>query len=391
MDIAERARRVQLSNEEVRRYSRHLIMPQVGMEGQKKLKASRVFCVGTGGLGSPVSLYLAAAGVGTLGLIDFDVVDESNLHRQIVHGQSRIGQRKVESARLTLQEINPYIQIQTYDQKLTSQNALDLFRDYDVIVDGTDNFATRYLVNDACVLLGKTNVYGSIFQFEGLATVFDPLRGPCYRCLYPEPPPPGMVPSCAEGGVLGILPGIIGVIQATETVKLILGLGETLTGRLLSFNALTMSFKEFKVRKSKDCPICGEERKIHALVDYEEFCGLGRGAERREEAMDGIEEIEPAELKKLLAGANPPLVLDVREPHEYEIVNMGGHLIPLGSIAERMNELPLDRDIVVHCHHGIRSAKAIQILKQAGFKRLKNLAGGIDRWTEDVDPSLARY
>lgn len=390
--LAGRAEEVAFSKEEVRRYSRHLIMPEVGMAGQKRLKAARVLCVGTGGLGSPVSLYLAAAGVGTLGLVDFDVVDETNLHRQVVHGQSSIGRRKVESAKDTLREINPYIEIQTFDIRLTSENALALFRDFDVIVDGTDNFATRYLVNDACVLLAKPNVYGSIFRFEGMATVFYPFQGPCYRCLYPEPPPPGSVPSCAEGGVLGILPGIIGVIQATETVKLILGSGQPLIGRLLKFDALGMNFREYKLRRDKDCPVCGDKPTIRELIDYDQFCGLGRGEERREAAAAGaLEEIAPAELKALLAGKNPPLVVDVREPHEYEIVNMGARLIPLGSIPERMNELPLDREIVVHCHHGMRSAKAIAILKEAGFKKLKNLAGGIDQWAIEVDPSLPRY
>ena len=388
----ERAKGVGFSNEEIKRYSRHLIMPEVGMEGQKRLKSARVLCIGTGGLGSPVSMYLAAAGVGILGLIDFDVVDETNLQRQIVHGQSKLGKRKVESARETLREINPFIEIRTHDMKLTSGNALEIFNMYDVIIDGTDNFATRYLVNDACVLLGKPNVYGSIFRFEGLVTVFHPPESACYRCLYPEPPPPGLVPSCAEGGVLGVLPGIIGVIQATEAVKLILGIGESLEGRLLSFDALSMRFKQFELRKDKNCPICGKERKIHELIDYEEFCGLGRGEERKPEESSSpeVEEVDPEELKRMLEGSNPPLVLDVREPHEYEIVNMGGKLIPVGQISERMNELPLDKDIVVHCHHGMRSLRAAQILTNSGFKRVKSLAGGIDRWVLEVDPSLPR-
>ena len=382
---------VELTKEEMQRYSRHIIMPEVGLEGQKKLKAARVLCIGTGGLGSPVSMYLAAAGVGTLGLVDFDIVDVTNLQRQIVHGQSDIGRRKVESAKMTLQEINPHIHIKTFDTRLTSENAFELFRDFDIVVDGTDNFATRYLVNDACVLMGKPNVYGSIFRFDGMATVFDSSRGPCYRCLYPEPPPPGMVPSCAEGGVLGILPGIIGVIQATETVKLIVGGGDLLIGRLLKFDAMRMTFKEYKLRKDKDCPVCGEDPTIRELIDYEQFCGLSRGETHGAEEESGIQEITPTELKELLDGANPPLVVDVREPDEYEIVNIGAKLIPLSVIKSRMKELPRDRDIVVHCHHGGRSAQAIAILKEAGFTKLKNLAGGIDLYALEVDSTLPRY
>jgi len=298
-----------------------------------------------------------------------------------------------DSAKETLKEINPYIQVDTYDEKLTSQNAMELFKDYDIIVDGTDNFATRYLVNDACVLLGKPNVYGSIFRFEGLATVFNPPESACYRCMYPEPPPPGLVPSCAEGGVLGILPGIIGVIQATEVVKVILGIGQTLQGRLLSFDALTMRFKQFQLQKDSQCPICGPNRTIHELIDYEEFCGMGRGEEAKpqETTMVDVEEIDPYDLKEALDGSNPPLVIDVREPHEYEIVNIEGKLIPLSQIQERIGELPKDQEIVVHCHHGGRSLKACQILVGAGFKKVKNLAGGIDRWTVEVDPALPRY
>jgi len=334
----------------------------------------------------------AAAGVGTLGLIDFDVVDESNLQRQIVHGQSRIGKRKVESAKQALCEINPFIKIETFDSKLTSENALEFFKNYDVIVDGTDNFATRYLVNDACVLLGKLNVYGSIFRFEGMVTVFDPSNGPCYRCMYPDPPPPGMVPSCAEGGVLGILPGIIGVIQATEVVKAIIGKGDLLVGRLLSFQALEMQFKEFKLRKDPGCPICGEKRTINELIDYEEFCGLSRGEAGSETVDDEtVDELTPEELSELLQSQEPPFVLDVRETHEYEIVNLGATLIPLGEVESRINEIPKDQDVVVHCHHGGRSREACMILKQAGFKRVKNLDGGIDRWALDVDPELPRY
>jgi len=389
--LAERAKTLELSHEEVSRYSRHLIMPEVGAEGQKRLKAARVLCIGTGGLGSPLTLYLAAAGIGTLGLVDFDVVDETNLQRQIVHGQQNIGQRKVDSAKQTLQGINPMIDIQTFDTRLTSENAFELFENFDIIADGTDNFATRYLVNDACVLLGKPNVYGSIFRFEGLSTVFDANEGPCYRCLYPEPPPPGMVPSCAEGGVLGILPGVIGVIQAIEVIKLALGLGEPLIGRLLSFDAQGMRFKEFKLRKDEGCPICGTNRTITKLIDYEQFCGLQRGQAEPEAELPAIEEISPEALKQLMDSSDAPYVIDVREKHEYDIVNIGAKLIPLSEIEGRLAEIPKDQDIVVHCHHGMRSQKAIGVLMQAGFSRLKNLEGGIDQWALEVDPTLPRY
>jgi molybdopterin/thiamine biosynthesis adenylyltransferase/rhodanese-related sulfurtransferase/molybdopterin converting factor small subunit len=387
--IPERAAAESLSNEEIQRYSRHLIMPEVTMAGQKRLKAGRVLMIGAGGLGSPLGLYLAAAGVGRLGIVDFDVVDATNLQRQIVHGTSMLGRPKLESAKARLSDLNPHIRIDTYETALTSENALELFRDYDVIVDGTDNFPTRYLVNDACVLLGKPNVYGSIFRFEGQASVFGLGDGPCYRCLYPEPPPPGLVPSCAEGGVLGILPGIIGVIQATETVKLLLGVGRSLSGRLLLFDALQMSFRELKLKKDPACPICGPNRTIHELIDYHEFCGVVPHAAEPGEAEF---EISPRELKDRLDRGDRLVVVDVREPHEYEINRLPGTtLIPLGQVPERMHELSSADEIVLHCKAGLRSAKALAILRGAGFSRLKNLTGGIDAWARDIDPSMPRY
>jgi len=380
---------VTLSNEEIQRYSRHLIMPEVTLAGQKKLKAARVLMIGAGGLGSPLGLYLAAAGVGRLGIVDFDVVDMTNLQRQILHGTKDIGRPKLQSAKDRLIDLNPHITIDTYETALTSENALELFKDYDVIVDGTDNFPTRYLVNDACVLLGKPNVYGSIFRFEGQASVFHANEGPCYRCLYPEPPPPGLVPSCAEGGVLGILPGIIGVIQATETVKLILGIGTSLVGRLLLFDALKMSFRELRLRKDPNCPICGPNATITELIDYQEFCGVvPHAAEPEDERWS----ITAAELKARLDRGDRLTVVDVREPHEYEINRIeGSKLIPLGQVPERMHELSSADEIVLHCKAGLRSAKALSILRQAGFTRLKNLTGGIDAWATDVDPSMPHY
>jgi sulfur-carrier protein adenylyltransferase/sulfurtransferase len=364
-----------LSNEEILRYSRHLIMPEVGMEGQLKLKKAKVLLIGTGGLGAPLGLYLAAAGVGKLGLVDFDVVDFTNLQRQVTFGTSDVGKPKSEAARARLSNLNPDIEVTAFETKLTSENALELFKDFDIVVDGTDNFPTRYLVNDACVLLGKPNVYGSIFRFEGQATVFGMPDGPCYRCLYPEPPPPGLVPSCAEGGVLGVLPGIVGSIQAMETIKVILGSGRNLKGRLLVFDALEMSFREFKLRKNPKCPICGEHRTIHKLIDYYEFCGV-----RGEEA--------PAPDLKV-----PEIlfILDVREPHEYQICNLQGHLIPLGELPRRVHELDSSREIVAHCRSGKRSAEAIDFLRKAGFKKIVNLKGGILAWSDEVDASVPKY
>jgi len=377
-----------LSNDEVLRYSRHLIMPEVGMEGQQKLKAARVLCIGAGGLGSPLALYLGAAGVGTLGLVDFDVVDYTNLQRQIIHSTADVGRKKLESAAEKLKGINPFLNIKTFETKLTSENALDLFRDFDIIADGTDNFPTRYLVNDACVLTGKPNVYGSIFRFEGQASVFATEEGPCYRCLYPEPPPPGLVPSCAEGGVLGILPGLVGVIQATEVIKLILGKGEPLIGRLLLIDALGMKFRELKLRKNPDCPVCGTHRTVTKLIDYNQFCGI-RGEEKPVDA--GIPEIQVEELKRRLDAGDDLFVLDVREPHEYQICNIGGHLIPLNDLPKRVNELDSSREIVAHCKMGGRSAKAVQFLRQAGFQKVYNLTGGITAWADRIDPKMPKY
>jgi len=376
-----------LSNDEILRYSRHLIMPEVGMEGQLKLKAARVLCIGAGGLGSPLALYLGAAGVGTLGLVDFDVVDYTNLQRQIIHTTADVGRKKLDSAADKLKAINPLINVRPFDTRLSSDNALELFRDFDIIVDGTDNFPTRYLVNDACVLTGKPNVYGSIFRFEGQASVFATEQGPCYRCLYPEPPPPGLVPSCAEGGVLGILPGLVGVIQATEVIKLVLGKGEPLIGRLLLVDALAMKFRELKLRKNPDCPVCGTHPTITKLIDYNEFCGI-RGEEAPVEA--GVPEIQVEELKRLDAGEDV-FVLDVREPHEYQICNIGGHLIPLGDLPKRVHELDSSREIVAHCRSGTRSAKAVNFLRQAGFRKVRNLSGGILAWADRVDPKMPKY
>jgi len=377
-----------LSKEEILRYSRHLIMPEVGMEGQLKLKQARVLMIGTGGLGAPLGLYLAAAGVGHLGLVDFDKVDFTNLQRQVTFGTSDVGRRKVEAAHERLTNLNPDIQIKVFETMLTSANALELFREYDIIVDGTDNFPTRYLVNDACVLSGKINVYGSIFRFEGQASVFGAPGGPCYRCLYPEPPPPGLVPSCAEGGVLGVLPGIVGSIQAMETIKLILGTGEPLVGRLLLFDALMMKFRELKLRKNPDCPVCGEKRTITRLIDYQEFCGI-RGEEPA--LAVSVPEITPKELKARLDRGDDLFILDVREPHEYQICQMGGYLIPLGDLPRRVSELDSSREIVAHCRSGKRSADAVAFLRQAGFRKIWNLRGGILAWSDDVDPHVPKY
>jgi adenylyltransferase/sulfurtransferase len=359
------------------------------MEGQLKLAKAKVLMIGAGGLGAPLGLYLAAAGVGRLGIVDFDVVDFTNLQRQITFSTADVGRPKIQAAKNRLAGMNPTIRIDTYETMLTSSNALELFRDYDIIVDGTDNFPTRYLVNDACVLLGKPNVYGSIFRFEGQATVFNYPGGPCYRCLYPEPPPPGLVPSCAEGGVLGVLPGIVGSLQAMETIKLILGIGEPLAGRLLLFDALGMRFRELRLRKNPACPICGENRTINELIDYEEFCGM-----RGEEAIPvstSIPEVTPRELKTRLDRGDDLFILDVREPHEYQICNLKGHLIPLGDLPRRVNELDSSREIVAHCRSGKRSADAVEFLQKAGFRKIWNLKGGILAWSDDVDPSVPKY
>ncbi len=378
-----------LSNDEILRYSRHLIMPEVGMEGQQKLKAARVLCIGAGGLGSPMALYLAAAGVGTLGIVDFDVVDYTNLQRQIIHSTADVGRKKLDSAAEKLQGINPFLNLRKFETKLTSDNALEIFREFDIIADGTDNFPTRYLVNDACVLTGKPNVYGSIFRFEGQASVFATKEGPCYRCLYPEPPPPGLVPSCAEGGVLGILPGLVGVMQATEVIKLILGIGDPLIGRLLLIDSLGMKFRELKLRKNPECPVCGTHPTITKLIDYNEFCGI-RG-EEKPVAETGIPEIQVEELKRRLDAGDDIFVLDVREPHEYQICNIGGHLIPLGDLPNRVNELDTSREIVAHCKMGGRSAKAVQFLRQSGFTKVRNLTGGITAWADRVDSKMPKY
>ena len=379
----------QLSNEEIARYSRHLIMPEVALDGQKKLKSARVLTIGAGGLGSPLALYLAAAGVGTLGIVDFDIVDESNLQRQIIHGTSDLGRPKMESARDRIQDINPNVSVEAFEEALSSENALEIFEDFDVIVDGTDNFPTRYLVNDASVLTGKPNVYGSIFRFEGQASVFWAEEGPCYRCLYPEPPPPGLVPSCAEGGVLGILPGAIGTIQATETVKLILGIGEPLIGRLLLYDALGMRFREMKLRKDPNCPVCGENPTVTELIDYQEFCGIPQ--DNTQAQADEVPEITVQELEGRLQNGNKVSVLDVREPHEYEVANIGARLIPLAELPERLVELDRDETLAVHCKTGGRSARAVKLLKEAGFENVYNVRGGIDAWSEEIDPSVPKY
>jgi sulfur-carrier protein adenylyltransferase/sulfurtransferase len=376
-----------LSHAEVLRYSRHLLLPEVGMGGQRKLKAARVLTIGAGGLGSPLSLYLAAAGVGTIGIVDFDVVDLTNLQRQIVHGTSTLGQPKLQSAEARLTDVNPNVRIEKHSTRLSSENALEIMREYDIIVDGSDNFPTRYLVNDACVLLGKPNVYGSIFRFEGQASLFYAREGPCYRCLYSEPPPPGLVPSCAEGGVLGVLPGIIGSIQALETIKWIIGAGDSLIGRLLLFDALKLRFRELQLRKDPGCPLCGENATIHELIDYEAFCGIGAEPEY------AGPEITAEELARELQEKGAGLVLvDVREPHEWEIAHIeGARLIPLGQLPERLRELDGHAEIVTHCHHGARSMKALQLLKGAGFSRVRSLEGGIDAWADRIEVGMPRY
>ncbi len=382
---------MELSHEEIRRYSRHLILPEVGLAGQKKLKATSVLCIGAGGLGSPVTMYLAAAGIGRIGIVDFDAVDESNLQRQILHTDADVGRPKTESARETLQGINPHCEIVLHNTRISSANALELIRPYDIVVDGTDNFPTRYLTNDACVLLGKPNVYGSIFRFEGQASVFAPhLGGPCYRCLYPEPPPPGMVPSCAEGGVLGVLPGIIGCIQATEILKLALGRGTPLIGRLLLFNALEMKFREVKLRRDPQCPLCGEHPTIRELIDYEQFCGIAPEPARNEPNPD---EVTVQEMKRALE--NPGLgirVIDVREPDEYEIARINGvPLLPLSQLEQRFTELDPNAQYYLHCKSGVRSMKALRFLRERGFKYVKSVRGGITAWSEEIDSSVPKY
>jgi molybdopterin/thiamine biosynthesis adenylyltransferase/rhodanese-related sulfurtransferase len=378
----------ELSSDEILRYSRHLILPEVALEGQQRLKASRVLLIGAGGLGSPLALYLAAAGVGTIGLVDFDVVDVTNLQRQIVHGSKDVGRPKLESARDRLKDLNPHIHVEGYETRLTSENALEIVRDYDIVIDGTDNFATRYLTNDACVILGKPNVYGSIYRFEGQSSVFATEEGPCYRCLYPEPPPPGLVPSCAEGGVLGVLPGLVGTIQATEGIKLLLGIGEPLIGRLLLIDALSMQFRTMRLRKNPNCPACGT-REIRELIDYDQFCGVGGDPLQDPH---GIPEITPAELAAKQARRDDFDLIDVREPHEWAIARIpGARLVPLGTFTESLSSFDSARNIVVTCKMGGRSAKAVRQLQAAGFKKVWNLAGGILRWSDDVDPSVPKY
>jgi len=381
----------ELTTDDLSRYSRHLILPEVGMEGQRRLKAARVLCVGTGGLGSPLAFYLAAAGIGTLGLVDFDVVDASNLQRQIIHSTKDIGRKKLDSAEEKLIALNPALNVVKHDTMLTSANALDILKDYDIVADGTDNFPTRYLVNDACVLLGKPNVYGSIFRFEGQASVFATEDGPCYRCLYPEPPPPGLVPSCAEGGVLGILPGLVGVIQATEAIKLILGKGDSLIGRLLLVDALNMRFRELKLRKNPECPVCGTNPTITALIDYDHFCGIIPETPQEKNLKNGIPQISVKDLKARRDRGEDVFLLDVREPYEYQIAQIGGTLIPQNDVPNRLAEIPRDREIVVQCRSGARSQRIAEFLKQSGYTQVANLAGGILAWSDEIDPSVQKY
>ncbi len=381
----------ELTTEELARYSRHLILPEVGMEGQQRLKAARVLCVGAGGLGSPLAFYLAAAGVGTLGLVDFDVVDASNLQRQIIHSTADIGRKKLDSAAEKLQALNPALNVVKHETTLSSANALEILKDFDIVADGTDNFPTRYLVNDACVLLGKPNVYGSIFRFEGQASVFATETGPCYRCLYPEPPPPGLVPSCAEGGVLGILPGLVGVIQATEVIKLILGQGEPLIGRLLLVDALAMKFRELKLRRNPECPVCGPNPTVTHLIDYQQFCGIKPETRQEKAVKNGIPQISVTELKQRLDAGDDLLVLDVREPFEYQIANISGKLIPQNDVPQRLAELDRDREIVVHCKSGGRSQRIAEFLAQNGYTKVSNLAGGILAWADQIDPKVPKY
>jgi sulfur-carrier protein adenylyltransferase/sulfurtransferase len=380
-----------LSHEEILRYSRHLLIPEVGLDGQRKLKAAAVLVIGTGGLGSPVALYLAAAGVGRIGLVDYDVVDASNLQRQVIHGTSGIGELKVESARRRMLDLNPDIQVEVYNEPFTSANAMQIAESYDLIIDGTDNFPTRYLTNDLCVLTGKPNVYGSIFRFDGQVSVFDAKRGPCYRCLFPEPPPPGLVPSCAEGGVLGVLPGTIGTLQATEAIKLILGIGDTLIGKLMLYNALDMSFEFVKLRKNPNCKVCGPNPEVTALIDYEAFCGVP-GHDHDAGSVGGGWDITVPELAERMQHGNHLRLLDVREPHELQISHIeGATLIPLGQLAARLSELDSAEEMVVFCKSGTRSTRALELLLSAGFRKVKNLQGGINAWAQEIDPSLPIY
>jgi molybdopterin/thiamine biosynthesis adenylyltransferase/rhodanese-related sulfurtransferase len=381
----------ELTTDDLSRYSRHLILPEVGMEGQRRLKAAKVLCVGTGGLGSPLAFYLAAAGIGTLGLVDFDVVDASNLQRQIIHSTKDIGRKKLDSAAEKLTALNPALNVVKHDTMLSSANALDILKDYDIVADGTDNFPTRYLVNDACVLLGKPNVYGSIFRFEGQASVFATEQGPCYRCLYPEPPPPGLVPSCAEGGVLGILPGLVGVMQATEVIKLILGKGESLIGRLLLVDALNMRFRELKLRKNPECPVCGTNPTVTELIDYEQFCGIVPETPQESSVKNGIPQITVKELKRRIDAGEDVQLIDVREPYEFQIAQIGGKLIPQNDVPQRLAEIDREREVVVHCRSGARSQRIAEFLKQSGYPRVANVAGGILAWSDEIDPRVQKY
>jgi sulfur-carrier protein adenylyltransferase/sulfurtransferase len=381
----------ELTIDELARYSRHLILPEVGEDGQRRLKAAKILCVGTGGLGSPLAFYLAAAGVGTMGLVDFDVVDASNLQRQIIHSTADIGRKKLDSAAEKLSALNPTMNIVKHETMLSSANALEILKDYDIVADGTDNFPTRYLVNDACVLLRKPNVYGSIFRFEGQASVFATEQGPCYRCLYPEPPPPGLVPSCAEGGVLGILPGLVGVIQATEVIKLILGAGEPLIGRLLLVDSLAMRFRELKLRKNPECPVCGPNPKVTKLIDYDQFCGIVPAAKEETKVKNGVAQITPVELKRRIDAGEDVFILDVREPFEYQIANIGGKLIPQNDVPQRLAEIDREREIVVQCKSGGRSQRIAEFLVQNGYSKVTNLAGGILAWSDQVDPKVPKY
>jgi sulfur-carrier protein adenylyltransferase/sulfurtransferase len=381
----------ELTTDDLSRYSRHLILPEVGMEGQRRLKAAKVLCVGTGGLGSPLAFYLAAAGIGTLGLVDFDVVDASNLQRQIIHSTKDIGRKKLDSAAEKLTALNPALNVVKHDTMLSSANALEILKDYDIVADGTDNFPTRYLVNDACVLLGKPNVYGSIFRFEGQASVFATENGPCYRCLYPEPPPPGLVPSCAEGGVLGILPGLVGVMQATEVIKLILGKGESLIGRLLLIDALNMRFRELKLRKNPECPVCGTNPTVTQLIDYQQFCGIVPETSQESNVKNGVPQITVKELKRRIDAGEDVQLIDVREPYEFQIAQIGGKLIPQNDVPQRLAEIDRDREVVVHCRSGARSQKIAEFLKQAGYPRVVNVAGGILAWSDEIDPKVQKY